>query len=119
MNAQAGKYFEPVREINALTLKNVEKLLELQLQSVNDTARLSLEQLKSAADIKDVEGLKKYFSGQAEVAQAFGERLVRDGQTAVELGISYTDKVQQIVVETLKQETPVATTAPKTAAKSK
>ena len=119
MNAQAEKYFAPVSALNALTLENAEKLLELQIQSVNDTARLGFDQLKSAADIRDIDGLKKYFSGQAEVAQTLGERLVRDGQTAVELGISYTDKVQQIVVETFKQETPVATTAPKTAAKSK
>ena len=119
MNVQAGKYFEPVREINALALENVEKLLDIQLKSINDTARLGVEQMKSAADIKDAEGLKKYFTDQAEMVKALGERYIKDSQTALELGVSYTDKVQQIVTETIKQDAPVAATAAKAAPKNK
>ena len=115
MNVQTAKYFEPVREINALALENVEKLLDIQLKSINDTVKLSVEQLKAAADIKDIDGLKGYFTDQAEVVKSLGERYVKDGQSALELGVSYTDKVQQIVSDTIKQEAPVV----KTAAKSK
>lgn len=115
MNVQTAKYFEPVREINSLALENVEKLLDIQLKSINDTVKLSVEQLKAAADIKDVDGLKEYFTDQAEVVKSLGERYVKDGQSALELGVSYTDKVQQIVSDTIKQEAPAA----KTAAKSK
>lgn len=104
MNIQTDKYFEPVREINALALDNVEKLLEIQLKSINDTTRLGVEQLKSAAEIKDVDGLKKYITDQAEIAKSLGERFVKDTRTALELGASYTDKVQQIVTETVKPE---------------
>ena len=119
MNVQAGKYFEPVREINALALENVEKLLDIQLKSINDTARLGVEQMKSAADIKDADGLKKYFTEQAEMVKALGERYIKDSQTALELGVSYTDKVQQIVTETIKQDAPLAATAAKAAPKNK
>jgi len=119
MNVQTGKYLEPVREINALALENVEKLLEIQLKSINDTARLSVEQMKSAADIKDADGLKKYFTEQAETVKALGERFIKDSQAALELGVSYTDKVQQIVTDTIKQDAPVTATAAKTAPKSK
>ena len=120
MNVQTGKYFEPVREINALALENVEKLLDIQLKSINDTARLSVEQLKSAADIKDVDGLKKYITDQAEAVKSLGERFIKDSQTALELGVNYTDKVQQIVSETIKQDAPVtaAASASETAAKA-
>ena len=119
MNVQTGKYFEPVREINALALENVEKLLDIQLRSINDTARLSVEQMKSAADIKDVDGLKKYLTDQAETVKALGERFVKDSQAALELGVSYTDKVQQVVTETIKQDAPETATAAKAAPKSK
>ena len=118
MNVQAGKYFEPVREINALALENVEKLLDIQLKSINDTARLSVEQLKSAADINDVDGLKKYFTDQAEMVKTLGERFVKDSQAALELGVSYTDKVQQIVTDTVKQDAPVTATAARTASET-
>ena len=119
MNVQAAKYFEPVREINTLALENVEKLLDIQLKSINDTTRLGLEQLKAAADIKDVDGLKKYLTDQAEMVKSLGERFVKDGQSALELGVSYTDKVQQLVAETIKQDSPVAAKPAKTAATSK
>ena len=118
MNVQAGKYFEPVREINALALENVEKLLDIQLKSINDTAKLSVEQLKSAADINDVDGLKKYFTDQAEMVKTLGERFVKDSQAALELGVSYTDKVQQIVTDTVKQDAPVTATVARTASET-
>lgn len=128
MSVQPAKYFEPVREINELALDNVEKLLDIQLKSLNDTARLSLEQLRSATDIKDVDGLKQYITEQADLVKSLGERFVKDSQTALELGVSYTDRVQQIVSDSIKQEVPVqaatrarpvSETAAKAAPKSK
>ena len=120
MNVQTEKYLEPVREINTLALENVEKLLDIQLKSINDTTRLGVEQLKSAADIKDVDGLKKYFTDQAELVKSLGERFVKDTQAALELGASYTDKVQQIMTETIKPDAAAnAATAAKAAPKSK
>ena len=119
MNVQTAKYFEPVREINSLALENVEKLLDIQLKSINDTSRLGLEQLKSAADIKDVDGLKQYFTEQAEMVKTLGERFVKDSQAALELGVNYTDKVQQVVADTIKQEVPATAKTARTAAKSK
>ena len=119
MNVQPGKYFEPVREINSLALENVEKLLDIQLKSINDTARLGVEQLRSAADIKDVDGLKQYFADQAELVKSLGERFIKDSQAALELSVNYTDKVQQVVADSIKQDAPVTAAAPRTAPKTK
>ena len=122
MNVQTEKYFEPVREINALALENVEKLLDIQLNSFNDTTRLGVEQLKSAVDIKDVDSLKKYITGQTEIVKTLGERFVKDTQSALEIGAGYTDKVQQIMTEAIKSDNTVkaatAQTKPATAAKA-
>ena len=114
MNVQTEKYFEPVREINALALENVEKLLDIQLKSINDTARLGVDRLKAAVDIKDIDSLKKYFTDQTETVKSLGERFVKDTQTALEIGASYTDKVQQIVTESVKPDTTAKTAAAKT-----
>ena len=114
MNAQTEKYLEPVREINALALENVEKLLDIQLKSINDTAMLGVEQLKSATDIKDADSLKQYFTDQADLVKSLGERFVKDTQAALELGTSYGEKVQQIVTETIKPETILKTAAART-----
>ena len=114
MNAQTEKYLEPVREINALALENVEKLLDIQLESINDTARLGVEQLKSATDIKDADSLKQYFTDQADLVKSLGERFVKDTQAALELGTGYSEKVRQIMTETIKPETILKAAAART-----
>ncbi len=104
MNAQTEKYFEPAREINALTLENMEKLLDIQLKVINDTARVSVEQMKAIADIKDPDSLKKYFADQAETVKTLHERFVKDTQATLELGASYTDKVRRVMTDTVKPD---------------
>ncbi len=105
MNLQTEKYFEPVKQLNALALENLEKLLDIQLKAINDTARVGVEQLKSAANINDADSLKEYFANQAETAKTFGERFVKDTQTAIELGKNYSDKVQGVITDAVKPET--------------
>ena len=105
MNIQTEKYLEPIREINTLALESAEKMLDIQLKSINDTARIGVAQLRNAAEIKDAEGFKDYLSGQTEVAKNLSERFVKDTQATLELGASYADQVQQVFTKTVRPET--------------
>ena len=68
MNAQVDKFFAPVRELNALAVENVEKVIGIQMKYIEDSAKLGIESLKGAAAISDVDGLKDYLAKQAEVS---------------------------------------------------
>ena len=99
MNATIEKYFEPVQQLNALTVANIEKLVNRQLAAINEAAEISVNQLKSAVEVKDVEGLQTYLQGQAEAARTISERFVEDSKYAVELGTEFNNEVQKLIKE--------------------
>jgi phasin family protein len=102
MNEQFEKYFAPVRELNALAISNLEKLVDLQVRYIEDSAKAGVEQLKSAAAISDVEGFKEYINTQVAVSRKFTERAIEDGRTVAELGTHYATEMQKVVKEALK-----------------
>ncbi|MBI1732830.1 MAG: phasin family protein [Gammaproteobacteria bacterium] len=102
MNAQVEKYMAPVQELNALAVANVEKILNLQLKRIEETAKVSIEQLKAVASIKDVEGFQGYVTSYAESLRQLGERTAEDFRTVYELGNSYTTQAQRIFKDALK-----------------
>lgn len=102
MNEQVEKYMAPVQELNALAVENVEKILNLQIKRIEETAKLGIEQLKAAASIKDVEGFQGYFSNYAETLRQLGERTAEDVRTVYELGNNYSTQAQRIFKDALK-----------------
>jgi len=97
MNTQFEKFVEPLKEINNLTVKNIETVVDMQLKNVEETAKVGLEQVKGVSAINDADSWKSYLNTQAEVTQQFNERLVENARTVVELGNAFTNEVQQIV----------------------
>ncbi len=97
MNAQFEKFVEPIKEINNLAVKNFETVIDMQLKSVEENAKIGIEQAKGATAINDAEGWKSYLNTQAEITRQFNERLLENARTVVELGNSYTNEVQRIV----------------------
>ena len=105
MNEQFEKYFAPVRELNALAISNLEKLVDIQLRYIEDSARAGVEQLKTAAAINDAEGFRNYLNTQVAASRKFTERAIEDSRTVAELGTGYATEVQKVVKETLKPAT--------------
>jgi phasin family protein len=101
MNEQLEKFMTPVREINALAVENLEKLFDIQMKYVGDSAKIGIDQMKTASAITDMEGLKSYMSQQAEVSKQLTERAITDGRAVLELGNSYTTSVQKIFKDAL------------------
>jgi phasin family protein len=96
MNKQTEKYLAPVQALNALMVENVEKIVALQIKRFEENAKLAVDQLKAVTSVKDVDGLKEFLNGYAEVARQFGERSVEDARTIIELGNTSSVKAQSI-----------------------
>ena len=102
MNAQAEKYIAPVQELNALAIENIEKLVNIQVKRFEETAKVGVEQLKAAAAVKDVDGIKDFFTSYAEAVRSLSEKTIEDVRAAFELGNSYTSEAQRIYKDALK-----------------
>ena len=97
MNEQFEKYAAPLKDIQALYVKNVEAFVDMQLKLGEENAKAGVEQLKNAAEVKDAETLKTFLDSQAAVTQQFNERVVENTRAAVEMGNAYTAELQEIL----------------------
>lgn len=103
MNAQVDKFFAPIRELNTLAVENVEKIFDIQMKALEETSKATIDSLKGATAISDLESLKSYLNKQAEVTRQLTERTLADTKSVMELGNSYTSEAQKIVKESMKQ----------------
>ncbi len=103
MNNQIEKLVAPIQELSALAVSNIEKLTELQLKSIEQSANASVEALKSATAIKDVEDLQAYISAQAEAALAIARNAQENAKTIAELGQSYAEEATKIAEDALSK----------------
>ncbi len=97
MVTNVEKLVAPVQELNVLTIKNIEKLAELQLKTIEENTNIGLESLKAAIGVKDLDGWKDYLTAQTEVANGIAEGMVANVSTVAELGQDYINEAKGIV----------------------
>lgn len=102
MNSYVEKLDAPVKELNALAIKNIETLTELQLKTIQDNATVGVESIKSASAITDLEGLQSFLTDQAEVAKQMAEGIFANARTVAELSQGYADEAKEITETSLK-----------------
>ncbi len=102
MNSYVEKLDAPVKELNALAIKNIETLTELQLKTIQDNATVGVESIKSASAITDLEGLQSFLTDQAEVAKQIAEGIFANARTVAELSQGYADEAKEIAETSLK-----------------
>ena len=100
MNAQIQKFITPVQELTALNVANIEKLVNLQLAGLTETAAAGVESLKQAASIKDLDGARSYLAGQTEAVKASVESASARAKAVAEIAQSYQAGVKKIVEST-------------------
>ena len=97
MNTYFENYLAPVKAINELTIKNLEKVVNHQVKSFKENAKIGVDSLKAASEITDVESWKAYVTSQLDVARNASESLVSDARAYAEMGQEYTSEVRAIV----------------------
>ncbi len=92
----------PVKELNDLTLKNIEQIAAFQVKAIQENARISIDSLQSATEIKDLDSLQDYLQDQIAVAQNLSNNAVEDAQEITKLGISYATSVKELVEKSVR-----------------
>jgi phasin family protein len=105
---QTKKAFAPAQELNRLVIDNTEKLVALQLASVQSYFTLAFSQLKAALEVDDAEAFRKYIAKQNELVKSAGERFAGDAKTVVELGRDFSAKALGLGQESAKAVTQKA-----------
>lgn len=95
------KLVAPIKELNELTFKSIEKITALQLKAFQDNAKIGLYALDTVNEIKDFDSFKTYLESQIAVTQYVSDNVAVDAQEIAELGKSYATNAKKVVEKTI------------------
>jgi phasin family protein len=79
-----------------LVVKNIERMIELQMGSAKVYAEALLNNAREALEIKDAQSARSYFEKQPEVVRGIVQRMTKDSGEIMELGRAYADEAQTL-----------------------
>jgi phasin family protein len=104
-NVDYTKQFEealaPVKALNKLALENVERAVDLNLESLRKYADVVLDSWKDALAVTDMKSGQEYLAKQGQVAQDVVKNLAEDAKAAAELGQEYARDLQKVVTDSV------------------
>ena len=101
MDVTIDKIVGPVKEINELTLKSIEKITSLQVKAMQESAQASMEALKATTTITDLDSLNQFMTAQLSAAQAMYSKSIKDAEKITKMAESYANDVKAIVEKTM------------------
>ena len=79
-----------------LVIKNIEKMIELQMGSARIYADAMLSNAREALEIKDVNSARAYFEKQPEIVRGLVQKMAKDSGEMMEIGRAYVDEAQAL-----------------------
>jgi phasin family protein len=86
-------------EINGLTINQLEKITEKQIDSTKYFTGLGIQHLKTLQGVSSVDGLKALTRESVSLTGNITKKLIEDGQEGVALGNEYKEKLIAIFKE--------------------
>ncbi len=105
---QTKKALAPAQELNRLVVDNAEKLVALQLASVNSYVALGFSQLKAALEVNDEKAFQNYIAKQNDLFKTISDRVAGDAKAVAELGSDFGAKAMELGQESVKAVTEKA-----------
>ena len=99
---QTKNVLAPVQELNRLVVDNTEKLVALQLASVQSYMALGFSQLKAALEVNDEEAFQKYIAKQNDLIKNISDRFAGDAKAVAELSSDFGAKALELGQESVK-----------------
>ena len=104
MNANITETYETAAKTAAnaansagqLVVKNIERMIELQMGSAKIYAEAILNNAREALEVKDAQSARSYFEKQPEVVRGIVQRMTKDSGEIMELGRAYADEAQTL-----------------------
>lgn len=102
---QTKNAFAPAQELNRLIVDNAEKLVALQIASVQSYYALGFSNLKALLEVNDAEAFQTYIGKHSEFVKSVSERFAGDAKAVTELGGDFSSEVQKLGQESVKAVT--------------
>jgi phasin family protein len=88
--------------LNRLLVDNAEKLVAMQIASVQSYYALGFSNLKALLEVNDAEAFQAYIGKHSELVKSVSERFAGDAKAVAELGGDFGAEVQKLGQESVK-----------------
>ncbi|MGB1801040.1 MAG: phasin family protein [Gammaproteobacteria bacterium] len=95
------EFLTPVKELNELTLKNIEEISAIQVKAIEENAKASMDALKASVEIKDFDTFNSYLKEQASTAQNIANNAIEDSKEIAKLTEAYTNNVKALIEKSI------------------
>ena len=92
-------FFAPAQKFNQLAISQVEKIVTLQMASLQNYANLGIAQWKAASEVTDPWSFLTYLTKQGATMTKIGEQVVGDAKKLSELGAYFMDEARTVAQE--------------------
>lgn len=99
---------ESVIKANRLFIENVEKMLVFQMNSLKAYFDISINQLRAAAEITDLESLRDFYKRQMEIAQTLQCKLLNDARIMSNMATRFKTEMDGLTQTLLHETLPKA-----------
>lgn len=117
---KAKENFAPVTQLNALMSESMQALWKSQVAATQRYSEMTMEQVKAATQIRDMESLQHFFQTQIGTFEAINEQIMADVKAMTDAGIQFKADFEAILNPSNEPEAePAAPDTPAKAAASK
>jgi len=95
----SGKVPAAMVDANKLVVANVEKLMSLQMQSLQTYLNMGLNQLKAAVEVTDAKSLQDFYSKQTELADVVRQKMMDDAKALADLSTGFKADLDNLTKE--------------------
>jgi phasin family protein len=99
LSEQGNKVFSAVQKVGELTAATASEVAEVQLGSLRTYSDMGADQLKVAAQVRDLDSLKTCLVKQGAVCRSVGEKALADTQILARKGMEYAAELRNIAKE--------------------
>lgn len=105
---QAENLLASIKELNNLMMTNVQKLMKMNIDLVENYTQISLDNYKTATDIKSVDELVEYAQKQREIAQEISKKIAEDAKAVIEMSNEYLASSKRVAEEGIASFIPLS-----------
>lgn len=113
--------FAPIVKFNELMSSSIQDLFQAQMAATQRYSELTMEQMKAASEIRDLESLQEFFQKQVGTFETLNEQVMEDLKAMAEAGNKFRQDLETILnpeTESAEKSEPAKKAPAKTAAKT-
>lgn len=96
-------WMKPMQQANKMAVEQLEKVVDLQMTTWQKYVDISMQQMKAAAEIKNIKDWQDFVNQQMEMAGTMRQQWMEDNKAFTEMGLKAKEEMTELVQNNVKE----------------